>query len=349
MRCTRLLFATLTIVAVLVPARVGAQCGSNASSCVSCHEGQQAAPVLGDGRPWHADHGFGDLCVACHGGDPAAASKDGAHGTMHPPLGDVAGSCGGCHAEDADERATRYRVQVATSASSVAATAAPPSSMPPPPPSTGAAPSASTPVDRVLLTVIGLLTALLVLVVVRDRHMLVRLRPDTWLRAKTWHAYVAGAGLGLTVAASEALFGRPLAASGAFDKLGAYLGRALFPTSPYYRYVMRPEIGWQVWLMLGVLAGAFTSAKLAGVARRRWLPDTGWTERFGTRRSVRLLVAFLGAVLVQFGADVAGGCTSGLAISGGAVLSPAAFTFMAGMFASGIPTAWLWYGFREKR
>jgi len=268
---------------------------------------------------------------------------------MHPPLGDVAGSCGGCHAEDADERATRYRVQVATSASSVAATAAPPSSMPPPPPSTGAAPSASTPVDRVLLTVIGLLTALLVLVVVRDRHMLVRLRPDTWLRAKTWNAYVAGAGLGLTVAASEALFGRPLAASGAFDKLGAYLGRALFPTSPYYRYVMRPEIGWQVWLMLGVLAGAFTSAKLAGVARRRWLPDTGWTERFGTRRSVRLLVAFLGAVLVQFGADVAGGCTSGLAISGGAVLSPAAFTFMAGMFASGIPTAWLWYGFREKR
>jgi uncharacterized membrane protein YedE/YeeE len=193
------------------------------------------------------------------------------------------------------------------------------------------------------------LTALLVLAVVRDRQGLGRLRPGTWLRAKTWNAYVAGAGLGLIVAASEALFGRPLAASGAFDKLGAYPGRALFPTSPYYRYVMRPEIGWQVWLMLGVLAGAFTSAKLAGVAHRRWLPDKGWTERFGTRRSVRLLAAFLGAVLVQFGADVAGGCTSGLAISGGAVLSPAAFTFMAGMFASGIPTAWLWYGFREKR
>src|ERR1019366_8302204 len=158
MRCARLVAAMLTIVAVLVPARADAQCGSNASSCVSCHEAQQAAPVLSDGHPWHADHGFGDLCVACHGGDPAAASKDAAHGALP-------GACGGCHAEDADERAARYRVQVATSASSVAASAAAPPPMPPPPPSTGAAPGASSPVDRVLLAVIGVLSALLVLVV----------------------------------------------------------------------------------------------------------------------------------------------------------------------------------------
>jgi uncharacterized membrane protein YedE/YeeE len=94
--------------------------------------------------------------------------------------------------------------------------------------------------------------------------------------------------------------------------------------------------------MAGVLLGSFASAKLAGVARRRWLPDTEWTERFGGRRRTRLVLAFLGATLVQIGAGIAGGCTSGLAISGGAVLSPAAFLFMAGMFAGGIPVAWLW-------
>jgi uncharacterized protein len=334
---------------MLCPARADAQCGSNASSCVSCHEAQQAGPVLADGKPWHADHGFGDLCVACHSGDPAAASKAAAHKGMLPPLDDALRSCGGCHAEDADDRAARYRALVTSPSGTVAKIAAPPSSLPPPPASLAASPGACSPVDRMLLAAVGVLTALLVLIVLRDRRVLVRLRPGQWLRARTWNAHVAGAGFGLVVAASEAGFGRPLAASGAFDRLAAYLGRALFPTSPYYGYVMRPEIGWQVWLMLGVLAGAATSAKLAGVARRSWLPDTGWTERFGTRRSVRLLVAFLGAVLVQFGADVAGGCTSGLAISGGAVLSPAAFTFMAGMFASGIPTAWLWYGLREKK
>lgn len=170
-----------------------------------------------------------------------------------------------------------------------------------------------------------------------------------WLRAKTWTPYAAGAGLGVVVAISEALLGRPIAASGAFDRLAAYVGVALFPKSPYYAYVMRPAITWQVWLMVGLLAGAFASAKLAGVARRRWLPDSEWTDRFGPRRSLRLAVAFFGAAVVQFGAGIAGGCTSGLAISGGALLAPAAFVFMAGMFAAGIPTAWLWQRFSRTR
>jgi hypothetical protein len=43
---------------------------------------------------------------------------------------------------------------------------------------------------------------------------------------------------------------------------------------------------------------------------------------------------------------IAGGCTSGLAISGGVQLAPAAFLFMAGMFASGITTAMILYGKR---
>jgi len=348
MRHACLLAATLTITAMILPASAGAQCSSTGSSCVGCHESQQADPVLGDGRPWHADHGFGDLCAACHGGDPAAPSKQGAHASLRAPLGDVSQVCGGCHGDDVEARAANYRARTTSSVGSSVAGVPPPSS-PPPAPSTGAGSHSSTAVDRVLVGLIGVLAALLALVVVRDRRALARVHPGSWLRARTWNAHVAGAGLGLTIAASEALFGRPLAASGAFDKLAAYPGRALFPESPFYRYVMRPEIGWQVWVMLGVLAGAFASAKLAGVVAARWFPDTGWTERFGPRRGVRLLVAFAGAALVQIGADIAGGCTSGLAISGGAVLSPAAFVFMAGMFAAGIPTAWLWYGLGEKK
>jgi hypothetical protein len=104
---------------------------------------------------------------------------------------------------------------------------------------------------------------------------------------------------------------------------------------------MSPGITWQVWLMLGVLGGSFASSKMAGKARLRWLPDTEWQARFGPSRLLRLGVAFVGAALVQVGAGIAGGCTSGLAISGGAALAPAAFLFMAGMFAGGIPAAWL--------
>lgn len=196
--------------------------------------------------------------------------------------------------------------------------------------------------DRVLAALATLLTMAILFVLRRELPMN-RRSLLAWLRDKTWSPYAAGVLLGLVVAFSEVVYGRPLAASGAFDKLAAYLGSWLFPSSQYYGHIMAPEITWQVWLVVGVLAGSFASSKLSGEARWRWLPDTQWQQRFGATRKLRLALAFTGAVLVQVGAGIAGGCTSGLAISGGAALAPAAFLFMAGMFAGGIPTAWLWY------
>ena len=91
--------------------------------------------------------------------------------------------------------------------------------------------------------------------------------------------------------------------------------------------------------MVGVFAGALGSA----IAFRRWrlraIPETGWRERYGSQPALRWAIAFMGGVLIQYGAELAGGCTSGLAVSGGIVLAPGAFVFMAAMFAAGIPTA----------
>ena len=319
--------------AVAPPA--AAQCTSNASSCVTCHETHGLHPVLQGARPWHVDHGFGDLCAACHAGDPTAATKDQAHLGLRSPLVAPSVSCAGCHPADAQARAERY---LATPPPSP-----PPSNPSPPPPSSPSPPArVGVSVDRVLAVLAALLSLALYFVLRRERGA-----PPVallaWLRAKTWNPFAAGALLGLVVAYSEVFCGRPLAASGAFDKLAAYPGRWLFPTSQYYGHVMTPGITWQVWLVIGVLLGSFVSSRLAGEARWRWLPDTQWQERFGPGRARRLVVAFLGAVLVQVGAGIAGGCTSGLAISGGAALAPGAFLFMAGMFAGGIPTAWLWY------
>jgi len=55
------------------------------------------------------------------------------------------------------------------------------------------------------------------------------------------------------------------------------------------------------------------------------------------------VLGFLGAIVLEYGAGLAGGCTSGLLISGGSLLVPAAFLFMIGMFASGIVTALIVY------
>jgi uncharacterized membrane protein YedE/YeeE len=308
-----------------------AECGGNASSCVQCHESRGEHPVLTSPAPWHRDHGFGDLCASCHGGDPESLEPEGAHVGLRDPLAD-ASACLECHENGADRVGGYLDARAAA----------------PRPPK--ARPSDETSADRshtgapVIDHVLGLVAATLFVVIVLLLRHRTWPRPSTLrasLRAAVWSPYLAGIGLGLTVAVSMVYCGRILAVSGAFDKLAAFLGAALFPTHPYWRHVMPPAINWQVWLVVGLCLGAFVSAWLAGTFRVRWLPDTVWRERFGVRTRTRLVLAFAGAFLVQLGAGIAGGCTSGMAISGGAVMSPAAYVFMAAMFAAGIPTAWI--------
>jgi hypothetical protein len=133
--------------------------------------------------------------------------------------------------------------------------------------------------------------------------------------------YVAGAGLGLLAAVSLLAFHHPLGIAGGIASIAAGTWT------------------WGAAIVPGVFAGALISAVAAGRWRLRTIPEAGWRERFGPRPALRWAVAFAGGVLIQYGAELAGGCTSGLAVSGGVVLAPGAFVFMAAMFAAGIPTA----------
>lgn len=172
--------------------------------------------------------------------------------------------------------------------------------------------------------------------------------PLKMLSRNSWSPYAAGAGLGLVSAVSLAIYGRPLGASGAYQNLAAYAGRVLFPNDVFFKTVMPPRVEWQSFVLIGVFLGALVSSLASRDFQLRWMPDERWTDRFGRSRALRWALAFAGAFLVEIGAGIAGGCTSGLAISGGVVLAPAAFLFMAGMFAAGIPTAML-IGRRGKR
>lgn len=334
-------WALSCLIVLAYPHGASAQCSGNASSCVHCHEVQGARAVLRSAHPWHVDHGFGDLCASCHGGVPTAPSREDAHAGLRCPLRDPAVSCGGCHTRDLGPRVERYRLAFST------LRAPAPVVTPPAPP--GPAPPHPQAGRHTANRAFALLAALLALAIARvlrggtSPPRAPRVTLTAWLRAPQWSPHHAGALLGLTVAFSMVFCGRTLAASAAFDRLAAYPGRALFPSSQFYGHIMAPGITWQVWLMVGLLLGSWASSRASGLARWRWLPDTQWAERFGPGRALRLALAFLGAALVQLGAGIAGGCTSGLAISGGAVLAPAAFLFMAGMFAGGIPVAWALY------
>jgi uncharacterized membrane protein YedE/YeeE len=106
---------------------------------------------------------------------------------------------------------------------------------------------------------------------------------------------------------------------------------------------MPAAITWGVVLLIGVFFGGMLGAFTSRTFKWRLNSDDQWVKIFGPQTWKRWALAFFGAIILEYGAGIAGGCTSGLAISGGMLLAPAAYIFIAAMFASGILTALIVY------
>jgi hypothetical protein len=155
--------------------------------------------------------------------------------------------------------------------------------------------------------------------------------------------YLAGIGIGLVLLAAYVVAGRGLGASGAFSSLAAALNGLMYgstvaasaaATAPYLRDgISSPLRDWLVLELIGVAAGGFVSARLAG--------RTGFVVEGGSsiRNRTRLLAGFGGGLLMAFGAKLARGCTSGQALTGGALLSVGSWIFIAACFAAGYAMA----------
>jgi formate dehydrogenase gamma subunit len=152
-----------------------------------------------------------------------------------------------------------------------------------------------------------------------------------------WPPYAAGFGLGLTLLATFLVIGEGLGASGGFTRWVAWALSLVAPGwasvhSYWGRYVQPGQpvlFDFLVFELIGVAIGGFVSGWLAGRIQVK-------VER-GPRATARqrLLLAFVGGAVSGVGARLARGCTSGLALSGGAVLSVGAFLFMLPVFAAG--------------
>ena len=148
--------------------------------------------------------------------------------------------------------------------------------------------------------------------------------------------YLAGVGLGLVLLAAFVVMGRGLGASGAFVSTAAGAVAAVDPeragrSALLARYLAEGTPPWMDWLvveLIGVTAGGFISAALAGRLRLA-------VER-GPRLSApgRLLLAAGGGAVMGVGAVLARGCTSGQALTGGALLSVGSWLFMGAAFAA---------------
>ena len=167
-----------------------------------------------------------------------------------------------------------------------------------------------------------------------------------YIRKEEWSPYVAGTLLGIVGVLAVLLSNSLLGASGAFENLAGLIGKAVAPQTfdnMYFNFIMPPGITWGVVLLIGVFFGGMLGAFSSKTFKWRLISDDQWKKVFGPETWKRWVLAFLGAIVLEYGAGIAGGCTSGLEISGGMLLAPAAYLFIAGMFASGILTALIVY------
>lgn len=150
--------------------------------------------------------------------------------------------------------------------------------------------------------------------------------------------YLAGVGIGLVLLLAFVIMGRGLGASGAFSTAVATGVAVAAPeraagNAAYAAYLPDgPRSLFSDWLFIeivGVAIGGLVSALLAG--RFRIAVDKG--PRVSVRG--RLAYAVGGGLLMGIGAKLARGCTSGQALTGGALLSVGSWLFILAAFAAG--------------
>lgn len=149
--------------------------------------------------------------------------------------------------------------------------------------------------------------------------------------------YTAGIALGIVLFLAFLITGNGLGASGGMNRLLVYVEDILAPAHidrvPYLIDMAggdtNPLDSWVVFITIGTLLGGAFSGWLHG----RLKLETNRGPNITVRN--RLLFAFLGGTLMGYGARLARGCTSGQALSGGAVLSVGSWAFMLAVFAGG--------------
>ena len=159
---------------------------------------------------------------------------------------------------------------------------------------------------------------------------------------KFWNPYLAGIALGLVLLTSFLVMGKGLGASGAANRFGVAVAEVLAPEQVEANLNLSGTRGdrasvlddWLVFEVLGVIIGGAIGAYTAGRFRAKVIRGAG------VKVATRLAFAFSGGLLMGLAARAARGCTSGQALSGGAVMSVGSWIFMLSVFGGGYAIAW---------
>lgn len=156
------------------------------------------------------------------------------------------------------------------------------------------------------------------------------------------HPYLGGALLGLVLFLAFFLTGNGLGASGGINRIVVFFQDLVSPEHiDRVAYLLKmaggdknPLDDWIVPMVFGTVIGGFVAGWLNG----RLKVETNKGPQIS--KKTRWAMAFLGGAIMGYGARMARGCTSGQALSGGAVLSVGSWAFMFAVFGGAYAVAY---------
>ncbi len=167
-----------------------------------------------------------------------------------------------------------------------------------------------------------------------------------------WNPYLVGALIGALSILTFSLADKPIGMSTAIAQAAGacampFIGSEGVTTNTYWAKKAVPAWDYGNLFFIGTFLGALFSALVSGSFQLGSVPAV-WRDRFGPSVPKRMIVAFIGGIVIIYGARLADGCTSGHGISGSLQLAVSSWTFFIVMFISGIATAFTLFGRSSK-
>jgi hypothetical protein len=126
---------------------------------------------------------------------------------------------------------------------------------------------------------------------------------------KGWSPYIAGGLVGLLLVASVFLTGKYFGASTTFVRTAGMIEQAIAPEHAAGQEYYKKEtikIEWQWMFVVGIFFGALAAAAFTKDFKLTPVPPM-WESRFGSSKAKRWVAAFLGGIVLMFGARMADG------------------------------------------
>ena len=164
-----------------------------------------------------------------------------------------------------------------------------------------------------------------------------------------WNPYLVGIGIGVLSWFAFGLVNQPIGITTSLASASSVCALPILGNEGVAQnaYWAKTPFKWDggMLFLIGTFLGSLLSALVSRTFRWEKVPAT-WAQQYGNSTPKRLVAAFIGGVIIMFGARLAGGCTSGHGISGSLQLALSSWTFFLTMFGSGILTAMVLFGRR---